>query len=132
MSSTRLDRNLLESIIGDLKRTGGKIGQIEDRYQELSSVSDIQVILSGRVTAVDDTGAETTYSARVLSSANRTQSNWIINSIISTDPGVSFSVGDYVVVVLNSMGISYAVASGGASGNTVTEILPSGWSVAGS
>jgi len=131
MTSGRLDRNLVESIIGELKRAGAKIGQLEDIRQAISNVFDKQDLLSARVTAVDSSGAETTYSARVLSSANRVQTNWIINSIISTDPGVSFAVGDYVVIILNSMGISYAIASGAASSNTVEEILPSGWSISG-
>ncbi len=131
--SNRFDRTLVERLISEAKRMATRQAKLEASTQTVAANSRVQSILAGRVTAVDSTGAETTYSVRHLSSANRIESDWIIASVISIDPGVVFAAGDYVLLVLNNSGMSYAMASstagGGASG---AEILPSGWSVAGS
>lgn len=120
-----------ERMIVEARALRDKINQAAGMKQaQAVSLNDQRILPAIVVTVNSD--AVVTYKVRPLAGAARSATEWTVNYVLSADPDTSFSVGDFVMLLLNRQGMNYILVGGGSAGGGNTYIVPTGWPVSGS
>ena len=113
-----MDQIATERLISLVNKIGTDVARIKGAKPTLPGAITRQQLLMGKISLVNSSSPET-YSVRVLTGNQRLESNWVLTEIMSSDANVALEVDDYVVVLLNESGVSYALGTGGGGSGII-------------